>query len=163
MAGTSPGAKGDVLVVRKDAMLPPLCVKCNEPAEGGPIKRNFSWHHPALFLLILAGVLVYAIVALVVQTKGTVYLSLCARHRTRRLMMGLSAGALALGGLAMLIVAGVIGEGWPAAVGGVMLLAGLIMGVANQTLTSKRIDDHFLWLKGAGRAFLANFPPTGRA
>jgi len=156
-------SEGAVLVVRKDAMLPPLCVRCNEPADGKPIKRNFSWHHPTLFLLILAGLLVYAIVALVVQKKGTVYLSLCPRHRSRRLMMGLTAGALALGGLAMMILAGAIGEGWPAAVGGLMLLAAIIMGVANQTLTAKRIDDHFLWLKGAGREFLANFPPTGRA
>jgi hypothetical protein len=156
-------SEGDVLVVRKGATLPPLCVKCNEPAEGNPIKRNLSWHHPALFLLILAGVLVYAIVALVVQKKGTVYVSLCARHRSRRLMIGLTAGALAFGGLAMLIFAGVIGRGWPALAGGAMLLIGLIMAVANQTLTAKRIDDHFLWLRGTGRAFLANFPPTGRA
>ena len=156
-------SEGDLLVVRKGATLPPVCVKCNEPAEGKPIRRNFSWHHPALFLLVLAGVLVYAIVALVVQKKGTVYVSLCARHRGRRLMMGMTAGALAFGGLATLIFAGVIGRGWPALAGGGMLLVGLILAVANQTLTAKRIDDHFLWLRGTGRAFLANFPPTGRA
>jgi hypothetical protein len=151
--------EGSRLVVRKGAMLPPRCVKCNEPAEGQPIRRNFTWHQPILYLLILAGVLVYAIVALIVQEKGTVYLSLCKRHRERRLIMGWSAGVLCLGGLFLLVYSAMLESGLVAIAGAVALVAGLVLAVMNQTLSAKRIDAHFLWLGGAGEGFLANFPP----
>jgi hypothetical protein len=154
--------EGSKLVVRKGAMLPPLCVRCNEPAEGPPIKRSFSWHSPVLYLLILGGVLVYAIVALIVQQKGIVHLSLCRRHRTRRLLMGWSAAALSIGGLAMLFYSAVLESGVLALGGALVFVIGLVLAVMAQTLSARKIDTYFVWLGGAGESFLANFPPTGR-
>src|SRR6476659_7773289 len=64
---------GPVLVVRKNVILPPLCVKCGEPADGSFIKRSLSWHHPLLYFMILfPGLLIYIIVASCVQERGTV-------------------------------------------------------------------------------------------
>jgi len=41
------------LVMTKDALLPDQCVKCNAPAHGFKLKRKLTWHHPALYLIIL--------------------------------------------------------------------------------------------------------------
>ena len=38
------------LVMTKDATLPDYCVKCDAPANGFRLKRNLSWHEPALYL-----------------------------------------------------------------------------------------------------------------
>src|SRR6266446_5069294 len=46
-----------LLVIRKGAVLPDRCVKCNAPAEGYRLKRNLAWHQPAIYLTILAGIL----------------------------------------------------------------------------------------------------------
>ena len=52
--------KGSLLVMHKMAPLPNRCVKCNVPTERR-LKRVLSWHHPAIFLSLLAGLLIYVI------------------------------------------------------------------------------------------------------
>src|SRR5262249_48368291 len=66
------------------AALPPQCIKCGAPANGKPLVKTFYWHHPALYLVILAGVLIYAIVAIVVRKSIKVAVPLCAEHAKRR-------------------------------------------------------------------------------
>src|SRR3954468_23626244 len=46
-----------LLVLRKNAVLPDRCVKCNAPAEGFRLRRNLSWHQPAIYLTIFIGLL----------------------------------------------------------------------------------------------------------
>lgn len=49
--------QGNLLVMHKAAPFPNICLKSNLPATHR-LTRNLSWHHPALVLLVLAGVLV---------------------------------------------------------------------------------------------------------
>jgi hypothetical protein len=154
---------GKVLVARKLLVLPPLCIKCNGPAEGEPLRRRLRWHHPGFYLLIPAGLLLYAIVATVLQQHGTIALSLCAKHRQRRLLIGLSAAGLAVGGLAMLILTAHLQQTWLALTSIGIFLGGIVLGVSNQVVTPKKIDEHFVWVRGCCEPFLANFPPVGRA
>ena len=56
----------------------------NAPAEGYTKKFNLSWHHPALYLIVLAGVLIYVIVALIVRKTARVNIPLCPAHRAKR-------------------------------------------------------------------------------
>ena len=44
------------LIMSKDAQLPARCIKCNAPATGARLKKKLSWHHPAIYLLILRGI-----------------------------------------------------------------------------------------------------------
>jgi hypothetical protein len=37
--------EGSQLVVTKEVALPPLCVKCNAPAEGPPWTKTLYWHN----------------------------------------------------------------------------------------------------------------------
>ena len=72
MAEAAPEAgmwrKGKVLVFRKETILPDRCVKSNA-ATKRKLKRQLTWHHPAIFLTILISILVYAILALVLRKE----------------------------------------------------------------------------------------------
>ena len=65
------------LVMTKDAQLPDRCTVCNAPANGLRLKRNLYWHPPAWYLLICAGLLFYAIAALIVRKKASIEIGLC--------------------------------------------------------------------------------------
>ena len=164
---------GPILIVRSLTSLPGRCVKCNADVTDQPgskrLTQKLAWHHPALFLLILAGILIYAIVALIVQKKATVELSLCPVHNAKRTRWLAFTWAVVLIGLGMLIWGCAGGTNyarhddmWPAwfMLGGiaVAVIGGIIGLVGARVLTPKRIDEHFAWLKGAAPEFLDNFP-----
>lgn len=165
--------EGPLLVVRKGAWLPHHCVKCGAPAEGPPVKRTLYWHEPWVYLLILPGLLIYAIVAICLRKSGTVHLALCPAHRARRAWMLAAAWLLGLGGPALMIFAA-----YSAPTGGrgsssdptllllllglILLVAGLVVGALSPPVRPKRIDDYFMWLNGAGPAFLAHLPGVVR-
>src|SRR5215212_10847358 len=119
--------EGKVLVVAKETVLPPTCVKCNAPSDGRPIRKKFWWHHPAWLLLILVpyGLLLCLIIVLVIRKSGVVHYSLCEKHRRRRWTWVGGGFALALAGVAWFIYAAVENQvGWlPVA------LVGFIVGL----------------------------------
>lgn len=63
--------------------LPAFCVKCGQPATSW-IKKTYYWHNPLLFLLIILGLLIYAIVAMIVRKKAVLAVPLCAGHNSAR-------------------------------------------------------------------------------
>ena len=154
---------GPVLVVRKGVILPPLCVRCGDVAEGSFLKRSLSWHHPALYLLILfPGLLIYIIVASCVQERGSVALHLCATHRRRRLTLIWTAWSVFFAGAAAIFDGAVSQVGWVAIAGLGLIVASLIVGTRVSPLSARKIDNHFMWLNGAGLNFLRALPSLPR-
>lgn len=151
-----------VIVARKDATLPPRCVKCNATVSGDPVRKRYSWHHPAILLLILVNLLVYAIVAIVVQKKGTIYVFACPKHRRERLTMIALGWLGGLGGLVVLILGAANSSGWLAICGVIAFFAGIVAAFLGRQLYPKKIDEHFLWLKGACLAFIGELNPVPR-
>ena len=150
---------GPVLVVRKGVVLPPRCVKCGDVADGSYLKRNLHWHSPLLYFLILfPGLIVYAIVATVVLQKGTVAVHLCANHRRRRTTIIWTSWALLFAGMAALFDAAVSENKWLTLAGVVLLLAAFVVACSFPLVRARRIDTHFMWLNGAGAAFLRALP-----
>jgi hypothetical protein len=88
------------------AALPQLCVKCGAPADGKPVVKTFYWHNPAFYLIILAGVLIYVIVAMIVRKSIRVSVPLCAQHAHRRSIAVTLAWVLPLIGISSISVAG---------------------------------------------------------
>jgi hypothetical protein len=166
--GLTPGLQiwksGKFLVLRKDAALPPRCVKCNAPQHGNRIKRKLFWHPPWIYVLIPAGLLVYAIVATIIGKRAIVDVPLCVEHRRLRWRDLLITWVIILSCLGAFAYAIVASSGWFALVGLLLLFAAAIYGSIRTTIvTPKRIDDHFAWLKGVGPEYLAPFPEfTGR-
>jgi hypothetical protein len=69
---------GPLLVASSRVVLPQTCIQCGATPATETIKKNFTWHHPALYLLVVGGVLLYAVVAILIQKKnGTASSVLC--------------------------------------------------------------------------------------
>ena len=151
--------EGSTLVMSKDASLPDYCVKCDAPANGFRLKRNLSWHHPALFLLILLAWLLYLILAMVLRKRATVYLGLCREHYEKRRTF-LIAGFVTLA-VSFALIVGAIAWEYPAiallAVLGILASAIWLAFVA-RVVTVKKIDDQFVWLNGINENYLSRFP-----
>ena len=150
---------GKILVLRPGSALPHRCIKCNAPAELPIKKRKIYWHHPAWYILIFIAILLYAVIALAVRKKAEIQPGLCATHSKRR-KIGLSLiwGGLLLG-VGLMFAGAVDDAGALAALGGLVLLIGLIWGsIFARLLTPNRIDKDFIRLRGAGKDFLDSLP-----
>lgn len=145
------------------AILPPLCVRCGSPADGKPVEKNFYWHHPALYLVILAGVLIYAIVALVVRKSIKVRVPLCARHAQRRSLAVTLAWVLPLAGVADIFVLSQfnVDGGLVALIAVVLILTGIIIwAVVGYPIRPRLIDQYRGEFTGFCETFLQQFPET---
>jgi hypothetical protein len=146
------------LVMTKDAQLPDRCVKCNVPTTGR-LRRRLSWHHPAIYLIILVALLIYLIVAMVTRKSATVELGLCEEHLAKRRRNIMISWGLSLLGLAGLILGAVIEDGTVAFLGFLALVAGIIFAiVAVRLVTPAKIDDKYVWLRGVNQDYLNELP-----
>ena len=165
--------EGAVLIVPALATLPHRCVKCNAESQGGPgwrrLTLKLAWHHPGFYLLIPAGLLVYAVVALCVQQKTTVEASLCPVHARKRKHWLIVAWTGAVVGVGLMIFGCAGGGGlahhsdmWPlwCVLGGILVaVAGGVAGIlGSRALVPKRIERGYAWLNGAHPHFVALFP-----
>jgi len=155
--------EGRTLVVARDGTLPGRCIRCGAAGDGAPITRRLTWHHPALYLLLLLGVIPYIILALSVQKRTRVTMSVCARHRAirRRSLWGawtLLAASIATGVAAIALEDGAVG-----ALAVLMLIAAPVLGICGRRLvTASGIDGHHVRATGAGRGFLDTLTDEGR-
>lgn len=146
------------LVMSRDAELPPRCVKCNVPTHLR-LKRKLSWHHPALYLIILVALLIYLIVAMVVRKSATIEIGLCDEHLAkRRRNLWITIGLVVVGVLGFALAIG-FNDGSYLLVGFLALIAALIYGiVAVRVVAPARIDDQFVWLTGVNKQYLSELP-----
>lgn len=147
-----------VLVMTKQALLPNRCIKCNAPADE-QLKRKLTWHHPALYLLALASLLIYVVVAMVVRKTATVNVGLCEDHSSARRRNIAITWALGLASIAGFVVAAMLEDGTFALLGVFLLLATAIYGIATlRVVVPTKIDDYCVWLKGVDANYLQQFP-----
>lgn len=75
---------GSHFVIPAGVALPNHCVKCgNAPVEPW-LELTFSWHDPALYLVLFLGILPYVIVSAFVAKKVTLSVPLCVVHKEKR-------------------------------------------------------------------------------
>jgi hypothetical protein len=148
-----------MLVMTKEASLPDQCVKCNAPAHGFKLKQKLSWHHPALYLVVLVAWLIYFVLAAALSKRATVFLGLCDQHLQRRRNLLITGWLMLALGLIIPVLA--FTNDYP----GIGLLGMLLFLVAifwlvfaNRVVTVKRIDDRLVFLTGIDSHYLAQFP-----
>jgi hypothetical protein len=149
------------LVTLPGASLPRRCVKCNEPAHEPTKARKVYWHHPALYLLLLANVIIFAVVASVMRKKAIVVPGLCAEHKKRRRYAVTQGWTGFLSGLVLLYVgaASVLGF-WGMMLGVLVMVGSIVWGmIFSRVVYAKRIDKSYVRLKGCGAPFLDPLPP----
>ena len=154
---------GTTLVMHKTARLPDCCIKCGVEANGVHLRKKLSWHHPALALLILAGVLIYAIVALIVRKSATIDISLCEDHLRKHRIAVIASWLIFLAGIAFMVLA-ISAESGGSALFGLLLLFGSAISAATwaKVVKVKKIDDYYVWLSGIDERFLAIIPDLPR-
>ncbi len=146
---------GNDLLVQKDASLPDLCVKCG--AREGIVRRStrFAWTPPWVYATALAGVLIMAVLAAVLQKRGHLMIPLCAACKKRwthaNLVMGLGVFWIFV---AMALMVAFFAHEMPA-LGFLALLSmvGVPVGVSfgyvrKRRLHPRKIDDRMLTLVG---------------
>jgi hypothetical protein len=150
---------GNTLVMLKTARLPDRCIKCGLPANGSHLRKKLTWHHPALVLLVLAGVFIYLIVALIVRKTATVEISLCEDHvRKHRVAVTVSWMIFLLG--IVLMILSISAESLGTAGFGMLLLfaSAICAGTWVKVVQVKKIDDNYIWLRGVDESFLVLLP-----
>lgn len=149
----------NLVMSRHHSLLPPRCVKCNQPAAL-PIKpRTLYWHNPWIYLSLFLGVLIYFILAMILRKKATVLPGLCAVHRQHRTRGILFAWLGILATMLVLAYGFWNGSGWIIFLGFLLMIAAMIAGViVARVVYPTMIDDHFVWVRGCGEEFLAGFP-----
>jgi hypothetical protein len=159
--------QGNVLVMHKLAPLPNVCLKSNQPATGR-LKRSLSWHHPAIYLLILLHLLIYIVVALIVRKTATIQIGLSDEWFARRRRRMLTAWALIFLSIGLFIggafhIDGANGEVWPALLmifSIVLLLGAAIYGLVScRMVWPQRMTGDYIWLKGVNAEFLNRLEP----
>lgn len=146
---------GRDLVVLLNKPLPPRCVKCNAPVSGGIPTRKFHWHTPWLYLLILVGILIYAIVALITRKKSEHAVALCPTHdKRRRMFIYAGFGGFFLG----MFMA--FSQSDFAGLGILLMLAAILVGMfGSRIMVATKMDERYVRFRGVSKAFLASLPP----
>src|SRR5262249_8624644 len=145
-------------------VLPRLCVRCGAAANGRPVEKMFYWHHPAVYLAIFAGVLIYLIVALVVRKGMKIRVPLCAQHAQRRGVLVTLAWVLPLIGIADVFVLPRfnVDGGLVALICIGLILAGIVLwAVVSSPIRPKFIDATRGEFTGFCETFLQQFPEAG--
>ena len=146
--------------MRPGAELPDRCVKTNLPADGQWVDLSLSWHHPAVYLVILANLILYLIVSHFVSKRVVVRLGITEeevlrRRRDLKIVWGmiavgavLSAAALVRPSLEFLVVPGLL-----------MMLATIPLYLMRVRIVwATKMDDGFVWLAGVNSEYLDSLP-----
>jgi hypothetical protein len=153
-------ATGKTFVVPRDAVLPSRCVNCaNTPTEPW-LKKTFSWHHPAVYLLLISPI-VYLIVVLIVRKRIQLTIPLCSAHKSIRKKRLWASGILLLACIpAPVAFAVYIGNDAAAIVafwtGLAMFIVGLVLLHYASPVRVTRIQDQQATFTGACPEFLAS-------
>ena len=156
--------KGNLLVMHKNAALPPRCVKSNAPTKLA-LKRKLTWHHPAVFLALFFNLLIYVILAIVLSKRATIHIGLSDVWFAKRRRAMLIAWTIVLASIGM-FVAAVAGfnqnetMALPLVLASpIVLIGGAIYGlIAARMVAPTRITDDYVWLKGVCPAYLETLP-----
>lgn len=150
------------LVVKQNCELPPICLKCAQPATGDPSKKTFVFYNRSLlwwFLLYFLGFIIFLISYFSTRKLMKLAMPLCDRHKKiRRNKLLIGTGLLVIVPIALGLIASVIDSsdftlyGINGAIAA--MLIGIILIFKASPLQVVRINDTEGIFKGAGDAFL---------
>ena len=151
--------EGDRMVVAADAELPDRCVKTDLPADGQWADIRLRWHHPALYLVLILGIIVYFIMAYYMSTSMIVRVGITepvlnAGRWTRSLVW-----TLVLGGVVLCVVAAAVRDPALFWAGGVLLvLAVPVFLLRPRIIWATRMERGCVWIAGVHPDYLARLP-----
>lgn len=145
---------GKFLVVTEDSVLPDRCVRCNAPASK-QVKRNLQWVPGYVRLAGVLSIWLTLILYVYKSETATVYVGLCDSHHLRRQVGVFLGGSLIALGLLMGLITALNQDFWLLLYGGISLLVGVcVTTLLTQTVTVKKMEGSYIWLKGVCRDYL---------
>jgi len=153
----------------QEGRLPPVCMVCGQQAARQFTHKTMYWHPSWVFILLLLGVLPFAIAALATQQRLGLRAPLCVNHQshwfTRSLIIWLSLlGIVVLGiGCFVLVEAQQAGRPTNDAVLGVVCIGATVMLVSwvvlvivlqSTAVRAKEITDRTITLTGVSSRFV---------
>ncbi len=165
---------GKLLVMDRDAILPNICIKSNEPAEGNYLKQKLTclpkWSVPIVIIVLLLTLLGGAILALVLQKKATIEVGISKKWQLRRkkrlwIKWGTAAFGLLLIPVGILVLDFTEGDTAETiavilfSMSGLMLFGGMMLAALdNYGIVAKKITDEYIYIKGAHQDYVNRFP-----
>jgi hypothetical protein len=151
---------GQLVVHKIGGRLPDRCVVCNAPAHGYKLRKTFAWHPPEYYITIIAGLLIYVIVAMVSRKTALVELGLCEQHRARR-RNGLIIAWAGFAGSFCLMFVGAAGRSGKLFIGSVvgLVVVPLAGALVARVVYPTKIDNEYAWFR-VGKPFLDSLPPA---
>jgi uncharacterized membrane protein YgcG len=151
--------QGQVVLFSSGAVLPDRCAVCNAPGKHR-VSKTFYWHEPWLYVLIFAGWIVYAIVAMILRKSANVEYWLCDEHRQRRTLgLVLVWTGFIVPFVGMLVAAGASSGALLVVCLVAMIALPIVGALLARGVRPARIDDAQVRLK-AGAPFVASLPES---
>lgn len=156
-AQTGAWFQGNTLVVPIGGTVPTdRCARCTQPAQH-IISKRFAWHPPGFYLVILLNLLIYIIVALATQKKGTLTFALCESCRSKRKKTMMTGHLIMVGAIAGSIYAFSSvqdGAGYGAALLILALVGAIVASIGSRTLQVEWITKEHMYFKKVPLNFL---------
>jgi hypothetical protein len=166
---------GKRIVTRSGTLFPKFCVICDRPVEGLPLKLRFKRRKRAAAAMVGSAVGGMAGAALIASVEvgssahdpftGTVFAKVfvCPRHRRRIIYVWIAILGLVIVSAGLIAYLSQIAK--PKDTGWLLLLIPMFVGIIgivalpvtgwNPWLSSCKFRNDYVWLKGAGKKFLA--------
>ncbi len=150
---------GLAVLEKHSGQLPDRCVICNRKTRFR-LQRTFTWHNPSVYFLMLAGWIVYFIVAAMVRKTAVVSLGLCKEHRARR-TKGLTVLWAGVGVSALVMIMSMWAEARGVAALAVVSLGvfAIVGGRMTRVASASKVSDTLVWIK-AGAPFVDSLPES---
>jgi hypothetical protein len=133
---------GSSVIVPKTFEFPQVCLFTGATENLVKVRKQLAWHHPAVFLAILPGLLIYVILALILRKTATIEFYMSRQERTRRRWWHLANWGVFLMTFVSLIAAGGYEINWAIYLAPVFFVATFVIYLLKvRLLYAKKIDD----------------------
>ena len=154
---------GSYVVLFKDEPLPERCFKTGDVSTSR-VGQTLTWHPGWVYALLLLGALPALIVAAAIQKTTKVWIPLGDIWKAKISRIFWFGMGMILGGIGMIVISPMLNRifsqwGWLMFMGFVLFLFGIErVFYGTKPVSAKKIDDHFVWIKGACEQYLAMLP-----
>jgi len=167
-------ADGKMIVMRREARLPPICIKTGQSLSDDQVEtRRLTWYPSWVTLLFLAGGIPGLFAVWATHQSAEVGIGISDEVKRKRKRMIRMAWCVGIAGVALMVLPWFFERFLPDEIAfydlcvfGGFLMIGLAMffgGVNSRILRPSKIDKQFIWLKGAHPELLAELPPWAGA
>ena len=149
--------EGNALVVKREAVFPSRCVKCNKEATDH-IRHRFSHVSPLILLTFPCGILPVLVLYFIFRKTVVSQIPLCGRHKNLRKITKTIGILLTLLSFIGFLYATSGESVIYIAVCGVSFIFGLAFIIASRPLSLMKIDDYFVTFEQVNIKFLQSLP-----